>query len=230
MLEALMTATETAFPQSAAYKPLRDKVTPVTLAPGLETSGVLLRFSRDEEIFGQEDDTASIYMVVEGVVRASRVLDDGRRHIVAFYYPGDLFGIEAGDVREFSAEAVTDCRVYSVRRTSVAADMDRCGFSARDLWAVMARELRRTQGHSFLLSRQSAVERVWSFLKDSAQRQSQGRHVDLPMSRIDIADHLGLTIETVSRAFTQLRREGAIEYDNARHIALRAGEETRAAA
>lgn len=224
-----MTAAATASRHNALRAPCGN-IAQVTLAPGLTTNGVLLRFGRDEEIFAQEGETSTLYKVAEGVIRASRVLGDGRRHIVAFYHPGDLFGIEAGEQREFSAEAVTDCRVYSIRRASAAADMERCGFSARDLWTLMARELRRTQNHSFLLSRQSAVERVWSFLTELALREPGERHIDLPMSRIDIADHLGLTIETVSRAFTQLRREGAIQYDSARHIAIRRHDELCAAA
>lgn len=195
----------------------------IMLAPGLETRCVPLSVARDGEIFGQDDDASTVYKVAKGVVRASRILDDGRRHIVAFYYPGDLFGIEAGDTREFSAEAVTDCVVYCAQRTAAAADMERSGFTARQLWSIMARELRRVQEHSFLLSRLSAVERVWAFLRDLSERQTGGRAVDLPMSRTDIADHLGLTIETVSRAFSQLRRSGAIEYASARHIVLRRG-------
>lgn len=191
-----------------------------SLAKGLDVRGQSLIFEQNGDIFAQEDAAGTIYQVVSGVVRATRLMDDGRRHIVAFYFPGDVFGIEAGALRTFNAEAVTRCQIISFRRSDVADEMARSGFSGLDLWRLMVGEIERFQQHSFLLSRLSAVERVWSFLKMMAAGRPRDSVIDLPMSRTDIADFLGLTIETVSRAFTQLRKDGAIEILCARRIRI----------
>lgn len=201
-----------------------------TLAPGLNVRCQQLAFARNAEIFSQEDESASLYKVISGVVRATRLMDDGRRHIVAFYYPSDVFGMEGGDTREFNAEAVTDCRIACIRRSEVGDEMERSGFSPRELWKVMAAELQRFQQHSFILSRLSAVERVWCFLQVMAARADDADVIELPMSRTDIADHLGLTIETVSRAFTHLRRTGAIDILCARRIRLNSNHQHAVAA
>jgi CRP/FNR family nitrogen fixation transcriptional regulator len=122
-----------------------------------------------------------------------------------------MFGIETGDEHRFSAEALGDATVIAFRRCSLdtlaAAD---AAFSRQVVTAVM-RSLERAQNHMLLLGRKSAVEKIATFLLDLSERTAPADAVDLPMSRIDIADHLGLTIETVSRSLTQLERQGVIE-------------------
>lgn len=195
----------------------------VKLAPGVSAQGVIVTAARESAIFAQDDAVTHIYKVVSGAVRVTRLLEDGRRHIVAFYFVGELFGLEAGDTHQFSAEAVVASRIAHVRRSALAADAGRNDNAIWAVWRVMARELARAQDHALVLGRLSAAERVSAFLRDMAARTGADGSIDLPMSRIDIADYLGLTIETVSRTLTQMERDGAIRFCGARHIDLRGG-------
>jgi CRP/FNR family nitrogen fixation transcriptional regulator len=179
-------------------------------------------FAKDEEIFAEGDRAAFFYKVVSGAVRTSKLLSDGRRQIDAFHLPGDILGIESGDEHRFTAEAVQDCEVVAYRRcnleTLAATDV---AFS-RQVVGAMMRSLERAQDHMLLLGRKSAVEKIATFLLDLASRLSEDGHFELPMSRTDIADHLGLTIETVSRTMTQLERQKVIEVPaHRRSIVLR---------
>ncbi len=195
----------------------------VSLATGVELPGVVQGFQRDEEIFAQESDASHLYKVVSGAVRITRLLSDGRRHIASFHFDGDVFGLEIGATHEFTAEAITPCRIACVKRSLVVAQADRSGVAVRELWRLIAEELRRVQEHSLLLGRMTAVERVTTFLRGMARRGGTQCVVDLPMSRLDIADYLGLTIETVSRTLTQLQRQGVIGIEGGRHIVLHQG-------
>jgi len=193
----------------------------IELAPGVMLACFTMKFSRNEEIFAEEEHADFVYKVLSGAVRDVRVLDDGRRQIGAFHLPGDVFGLECGDRHRYSAEAVADSEIALVRRTALDRAADADGAAARKLWSVTSHDLQRLQDHLMLLGRKSAVERVASFLMDLSVRQNQTNMVDLPMPRGDIADYLGLTIETVSRTFTQLEREQAIAMPSSRHIVLR---------
>jgi CRP-like cAMP-binding protein len=157
---------------------------------------------------------------VSGAVRSYKVLADGRRQVGAFYLSGDLFGLEAGDEHSFSAEAVTDAKILVVKRSAVVALAERDHDVARQLWTITSRELRRVQDHILLLIK-TAKERVVDFLLEMAQRAPGSNQVDLPMSRQDIADYLGLTIETVSRTLTDLENMAAIELPTSRRVVLR---------
>jgi CRP/FNR family nitrogen fixation transcriptional regulator len=140
------------------------------------------------------------------VVRTSKLLSDGRRQIDAFHLAGDIFGIEAGDEYRFCAESVGDCVVVAYHRGHLATLTGSDAQLARDITMGMMRSLVRAQNHMLLLGRKSALEKIATFLLDMIERTADDRALDLPMSRTDIADHLGLTIETVSRSFTQLER------------------------
>jgi len=182
--------------------------------------GAPMRFARNSEIYGEEDPAEYLYQVVSGAVRTYRMLDDGRRQISAFYLPGDIFGVEAGDVHMSSAEAVCDVQVLVAKRSAVMARAEHERDLSKQLWTLTVRELRRIQEHSLLLIK-SAEERVAGFLLEMDGRSSGGAAIDLPMSRQDIADYLGLTIETVSRTFTQLVQSGAIALEKSRRILFR---------
>jgi CRP-like cAMP-binding protein len=134
--------------------------------------------------------------------------------------PGDLFGFETGDEHTFSAEAITDCKIIVIRRSTVVALAARDNDIARQMWALTARELQRVQDHIMVLIK-SAQERVAGFLLEMAGRAAGGGAIELSMSRQDIADYLGLTIETVSRTLTQLEKAAAIELPTSRRIVLR---------
>ena len=189
------------------------------VAPGLLVNGVVTTFSRNAEIFAQEEEADCFYKVITGAVRITRLLADGRRHVVAFHLAGEVFGLEGGDVHQFSAEAMSDSRVFCVRRSSVAGETLGRDDVAAKIWALMALELGRAQQHALVLGRLNAEERILAFLNDLAARQGS-RVIDLAMSRMDIADYLGLTIETVSRTMTHLERTGVIAMANVRRIEL----------
>jgi CRP/FNR family nitrogen fixation transcriptional regulator len=177
-------------------------------APALGSTRIV---AKDEQIFTEGDRAAYFYKVVSGAVRTSKLLSDGRRQIDAFHLAGDIFGIESGDEHRFTAEALGTATVIMYRRCSL--ETLACGDAgfARQVVAAMMRSLERAQDHMLLLGRKSAMEKIATFLLDMAERVAGDDHVDLPMSRTDIADHLGLTIETVSRSLTQLERQGVIE-------------------
>lgn len=182
--------------------------------------GAPMRFARNIEIYGEGESADYLYQVVSGAVRTYRTLDDGRRQISAFYLPGDVFGVEAGDTHLASAEAVCDAQILVVKRSAVMARAEHERDLAKQLWTLAVRELQRVQEHSLLLIK-SAEERVAGFLLEMAGRSASGGAIELPMSRQDIADYLGLTIETVSRTFTQLAQSGTIALETSRRILFR---------
>jgi CRP/FNR family nitrogen fixation transcriptional regulator len=190
------------------------------LAQSLQLMGATMSFPRNAEIFGENEPADYIYRVVSGSVRTYKILSDGRRQVGGFYLPGDIFGLEFADEHTFSAEAITDAKVIVVKRSALTALAGRDAAIGRELFALTGRELRRVQDRVLLLVK-SAQERVASFLLEMAERASTGNIVELPMSRQDIADYLGLTIETVSRTLTGLETAAAIEVPTSRRIVLR---------
>ena len=182
--------------------------------------GAPMPFARNAEIYGENEPAEYLYKVISGTVRTYKVLNDGRRQIGAFYLPGDMFGLEVGDEHTFSAEAIVDCKVLVIKRSALVALAGRDNGVARQLWTMTAGELQRVQDHILLLIK-TAQERVAGFLLEMSARVPVGNEIELPMSRQDIADYLGLTIETVSRTLTQLENSGAIAVPTSRRIVLR---------
>ena len=193
----------------------------VDLTARIAAPDFVMAFGRNEEICGEEEPADFVYRVVSGAVRTLRSLSDGRRQIAGFYFPGDVFGLERTDVHAFSAEAIGECQVALIRRAALDRAADRDAAAARELWDITSADLGRMQTHMLLLGRKGAAERVAAFLLDMESRMVGHDAVDLPMSRNDIADYLGLTIETVSRSLTQLEREGAIALPSTRHVEIR---------
>ena len=176
--------------------------------------------STNTEIYGEEEPAEYFYQVVSGAVRTYKLLGDGRRQIGAFHLPGDVFGLEAGENHHFSAEAVADSSIRIAKHSAVMAMAARDHDLSTELWTRTANNLERAQDHMLLLGRKNAEERVASFLLQMADRESVESTVELPMSRQDIADYLGLTIETVSRTFTRLEDEATIELPSSRRVQL----------
>ena len=195
-------------------------VTSCSLADSLEMMGAPMSYSRNAEIYGENEPAEYLYKLVSGTVRTSKILNDGRRQIGEFYLPGDLFGHEVGTEHSFSAEAITQVKVIVIKRSAVEALAARDHDVARQLWAMTGRELQRMQEHILLLI-QSAQERVAGFLLEMAERVKSTNEIELPMSRQDIADYLGLTIETVSRTLTMLENSAAIALPSSRRIVFR---------
>jgi CRP-like cAMP-binding protein len=188
---------------------------------GDRPSGAPIRYARNEEIFGEGDSADFVYVIRSGTVRLCRLLSDGRRQIGAFYFAGDTFGLEPDDERRLSAEAVTDCEIVAMPRQTVLRHAERDPDYARKLWGLAATDLAEARDHMLLLGRQTAMERIASFLLGMAARNRDGGTVALPMTRQDIADYLGLTIETVSRTLSRLEDQGVLELTTARNIALK---------
>ena len=182
--------------------------------------GATMSYPRNAEIFGENETADYLYRVVSGSVRTYKILSDGRRQIGGFYLPGDIFGLEFDDEHALSAEAVTDAKVLVVKRSALNALAGRDASIGAQLFALIGRELRRAQDHVVLLI-QSAQERVAGFLLEMAERSPLSTAIELPMSRQDIADYLGLTIETVSRTLTSMEDAAAIELATSRRIVVR---------
>jgi len=182
--------------------------------------GSQMTFGPNEEIFGENEPAEYVYKVTKGAVRTYKILCDGRRQIGGFYLPGDIFGLEFGNEHQFSAEAINRTTVTVIRRSAVVSLAQRDCEAARELWNFTGRELYRIQERMMLLVK-SAQQRVACFLLEMSERLAATDAIELPMSRQDIADYLGLTIETVSRTLTQLVSDHAIGLPSSRHIVLR---------
>lgn len=175
--------------------------------------GATRSFGRDAQIFDEGDAADCVYKVVSGAVRCLRRLADGRRQITEFYLPGDVFGVELGATRHCATEALGDTVLLVARRSTLTADQ------AERLWRLALRDLHRAQEHVLTLGRRSASERIATLLVELVERLgAPDRELELPMSRLDIADYLGLTIETVSRVFTQLQADGVIRLRGRRGV------------
>jgi len=174
-----------------------------------------VHFAPRETVFGQEELATSLYNLLEGVMRLYKLLPDGRRQIVGFALPGDFVGLAASPRHGISADAIGPVSVCRFSRTSFARFTEDRPHLLRRINEFAVRELSQAQDQMVLLGRRSAEEKVASFLISWRNRLIQltgpTKTISLPMSRQDIADFLGLTIETVSRTFTKLERDGVIE-------------------
>ena len=194
---------------------------PSALGDAFVLMGTSMRFERNAEIYGEDEPAEYFYKVVLGAVRTYKLLSDGRRQISAFHLPGEVFGLEAGANYRFTAEAVASATILAVKRSALVALAARHSDVANELWVLTAGDLGRAQEHMLLLGRRNAEERVATFILDMARRAAGGQAIELPMSRQDIADYLGLTIETVSRTLTHLENQAAIELASSRRICVR---------
>ena len=176
----------------------------------LERIGTRHSFQRDVEVYAEGDAADCWFKVVSGVVRICKFLSDGRRHIAEFYFAGECFGFDATAERHFSAEAVTGAVVMRYPRRGTERLMQEMPALAREFGQMTLRGLATAQSHMLLLGRMTASERVASFLLDMAERRGAGRALELAMSRTDIADYLGLTIETVCRVLSAFKQAGTI--------------------
>ena len=200
--------------------PLRIDAVPTTIDV-LAIPGACPRFSRDEEIFGEGEAADYVYQVVTGAVRTYRILRDGRRQIDEFHFAGEYFGLEMGETHRVTAEALTDASIRMIRRGALSDLAAKRSDAARALFRLTAEGLQRSQDHVLMLGRRSAQERVVGLLLDIAERTNARAELDAPMGRQDMADYLGLTIETVSRTLTALQEEGLIALPTVRHIVLK---------
>jgi len=186
----------------------------------LQAAGCVVEMGVGREIFAEGGDTETFYKVISGVVRTYRLLSDGRRQIEAFHTSGDVFGFEMGEERSLSAEAVNDCTMICYRRRNIECLAQKDHGVSQHLFRIAMQNLAEAQSHSLLLSRRGAVERVAAFLLAWSRQFGKARLIPLAMTRQDIADYLGLTIETVSRSLSQLERDGVIALPGIREVRL----------
>lgn len=194
-------------------------------APGtpepFRAAGTVVHVGEGREIFAEGEETELFYKVISGVVRICKFLSDGRRQIESFHVAGDIFGYELSNEHILSAEAVSDCTLVAYRRRNVEMMAQKDHAIARHLFEVAMQSLAQAQSHSLLLGRRGAIEKVASFLLTWANHSADGHIVHLAMTRQDIADYLGLSIETVSRSLSQLERDGVIALSSVREIRLK---------
>src|ERR1700756_3547211 len=164
------------------------------------------------EVFGEAEPAEYIYQVIDGAVRSYKLLSDGRRQIGAFHLVGDIFGLANGGVHRFTAEAIVDTSVRLVKRVSLAHVAESDVSVARDLLNMTATNLKHAEDHMLLLGRKTSLERVAAFLLEMDHRLTATGVMALPMCRRDIADYLGLTLETVSRPLSILQKQGILGF------------------
>ena len=180
-------------------------------------------YKKGTEIFGEKEPADYVYQVVSGAVRSYKLLSDGRRQIGAFHLLGDIFGLEIGAEHRFTAEAIVATTVRLMKRRSLETFVEHDVKVARNLLSMTTVNLRHAEDHMLLLGRKTSLERVAAFLLEMDKRLTAAGVMALPMSRRDIADYLGLTLETVSRALSRLHELGVIGFisTNQRQIVLR---------
>ncbi len=189
-------------------------------AAGLLRANSVTTYNAGAEIYAPGDKAGTFYHVEFGAVRIYRLLSDGRRQVIAFHLAGETFGFEADRIHSFFAEAIAPTGLRAINRS--ANDQ-----ALPELLSLALRGMLRAQEHIMMIGRQTAVERIAGFLVDMAERQGGLEHFDIPMTRLDIADYLGLTIETVSRVFAKLRAAGLIKLRSIRCIEIKKHEALR---
>ncbi|MFQ5784504.1 MAG: Crp/Fnr family transcriptional regulator [Alphaproteobacteria bacterium] len=185
-----------------------------------------LCFDAGDVVFEQGDELDRLFVITEGMVRLSHLTIDGNRQITGFLGPGDLMGsIKRSADAYCTAEAMTRLVLCSFERPRFSDFLQHHPDLCLKLFAVATDEIEAQYDHGILLSRKHAAERVAVFLHALSQRAGQVNGespiIDIPMSRSDIADHLGLTIETVSRVLTRFKQQGMIEFRGPKTVVVK---------
>jgi CRP-like cAMP-binding protein len=214
-------------PQSCTISRVPQGTMPATASAvadlaALRTIGTNLRFHHNQTIFNEGDAAEHAYRVVSGAVRLCKYLADGRRQIVQFLFRGDFFSFMELAAHRLTAEAVNEVVLTSYPQRQITNLGTQDPSIKQQFVALLSQRLQRMQDHLMLLGRQTALERVSSFLLSLKERLGcgEGEAMEIPMSRQDIADYLGLTIETVCRVLTKLRRSRTIRIPNLHQLVL----------
>jgi CRP-like cAMP-binding protein len=210
-----------AFSGSPPAAALTEMPPPVAADP-VWPRGSVQMVDRDKPVYVEGDAARSWYRLLSGSLRVFRVLRDGRRHVSDFIFPGQFFGFEPGEVHVQGVEAIEPASVVAYSCERIEQRMAQDPIARQAVRKVLMEQLAAAQERIMLLGRLNATGRLAAFLLVMAQRRSKanplGFVAELPMSRIDIADYLGLTVETVSRLFTALRGRGAIRLATANRV------------
>jgi CRP/FNR family nitrogen fixation transcriptional regulator len=198
----------------------------------LEQLGTQRRFAPGTSIYAEGDRADCWFKVVSGTVRICKQMMDGRRQITEFFHAGEYFGLDDASERAFTAEAIGSVILMRFNCAATERLIDQRPELARRIRSMTLRNLAQAQARLITLGRMTASERVASFLLDLAERRNMPRVLEVTMTRNDIADYLGLTVETVCRMLSIFKRDGAIGIPNPHRIeicdreALVAGVET----
>jgi CRP-like cAMP-binding protein len=186
----------------------------------LEQLGTLRRFVRDKSIYAEGDRADCWFKVVSGTVRICKLMMDGRRQITEFFHAGEYFGLDDASERAFSAEAIGSVVVMRFNCAATERLIDQRPELARHIRSMTLRKLAQAHARLITLGRMTASERVAGFLVDLAERRNMPRVLEVTMTRNDIADYLGLTVETVCRVLNIFKRDGAIGIPNPHRIEI----------
>jgi CRP/FNR family nitrogen fixation transcriptional regulator len=188
------------------------------------SDATIAHYAPGGEVVGEGDPADSYFMVVKGVFRSVKVTRDGRRQIFAFYMPGDMCGLEPGPTYDLTVEAVNIGSIATLSRSACRARMSQDANFNAAVFDGATRALALSVDHMTMVGRSSAEERLAWFLKMLRERSAipgkQPPTVELVMQRQDIADYLGLTIETVSRTFTHMKEKGLIALPTTRRVEI----------
>ena len=182
----------------------------------LDAIGVIKHLAPHESLVLEGDSADRFHRVLSGTIAGYKATTDGRRQIIAFFFPGDLVGLTVGETYAYGAEALDRASVCSIPRTRMGELSRQSPTLHEDLLVALDREVAATQERLLWLGRKTARERIACFLLECAQRcgapENDGSQtVPLPMSQLEIGDYLGLASETVSRVLAQLARDGVID-------------------
>jgi CRP/FNR family transcriptional regulator, nitrogen fixation regulation protein len=202
-------------PQMSVRSYVRQPVAPAANPEALnllDQFGTTLRLSREQEIHPQGAPATHCYRVVSGCVRTIRLMEDGRRQVGEFMLAGEWLGLDDLDSHAFAAEAVTDIVLRRYPRRMVEALAESHPALGRRLRELALTHLHAAQERVVALGRKTALERLASFMLEMDRRMDGADNgmLELPMSRVDVADHLGLTVETVCRVLASLKRDGRV--------------------
>ena len=194
---------------------------PLAALTGDQVSCSEFKYRGGVEVFGEGEEAEYVYQIISGAVRTYKLLSDGRRQINSFHLFGDMFGFE-NETHRFTAEAIVETKVRITRRRSLLDAMANREVGATNLLGLVTRNLQHAENHMLLLGRKTSIEKVAAFLLEMDDRLDHPNVMILPMCRRDIADCLGLTLETVSRALSTLRDEKMLQFDGQtqRHVVL----------
>lgn len=175
-------------------------------------------------VFYEADPSTYLFNVVQGSLRLSKLLPDGRRQVTGFLFPGDFLGLSVGGVYSYTAEALTAASLCRFERASLTRMLDRFPKLEHQLLSLASNELAQAQDHLMVLGRKTATERIATVLLRLSERigkkRDAGCALDLPMTRSDLADYTGLTTETVSRTISHMKKQGVVDTAGVRGLTI----------
>jgi len=231
---ALIATTDDSVNPTAGYAPRPSTPRPSTPRPLTPRNDAAARhfasapvqvIAARADLFLEGDEATHAFEVLDGIVCACRLLPDGARHIIAFYYPGDVLGYCCMDTHPYSAQALTAVRVRRIPLSLLERTMQQRPEVAHKFLRLATLELSATRDHLVCLAVKSAAAKTASFLLALSRRNASvgqdSLQIRLPMTRLDIADYLGLTFETVSRMLSKFKRKGLIDLPRATHVVIK---------